>query len=73
MFKGLLDRVRVDLVRSRSKCDIWSPNDTQHRPVEGTGQVSARLYCRTPSIITSVRKKCRTSQGYCSEYNDWSY
>jgi len=73
MFKGLLDRVQVDLVRSRSKRDIWSPNDTQHRPMEGTDQVSARLCCRTPSTIISVRQKCRTSQEYCSEYNDWSY
>jgi len=68
MFKGLFDRVRVDLVRSRPKCGIWRPNNTQNRPKEETDQVSARLYCRTPSTIKSVKQKCHTFQEYYSKY-----
>ena len=71
MFKGLLDRVRVDLVRSHPQCVIRSPDNTQNRPMEGPDQVSARLCCRTPSIVISVRQKCRTSQEYYSKYT-WS-
>ena len=43
MFKGLLNRVKVDLVSIYPKCDIWSPINKQQRPMGGTGQVSARL------------------------------
>jgi len=71
MFKGLLDRVRVDLVRSRPRCGIRSPDNTQNRPMERTDQVLAHLCCRTPSIVISVSQKCRTSQEYCSKYT-WS-
>jgi hypothetical protein len=43
MFRGLLNRVEVDLVRIYSRYDIWSPINKRKRPMGGTGQVSARL------------------------------
>jgi len=51
MFKGLLDRVRVDLVRSFFLARLWGLNNTPDRPMGETDQVSARLYCRTRSVI----------------------
>ena len=44
MFRGLLDRVRVDLVRSYC---VWSPNNTSHRSEGVTDQVSVRPCCGT--------------------------
>ena len=41
MFKGLLNRVRVDLVCAYFIYPV--PNNRQQRPMGETGQVSARL------------------------------
>ena len=43
MFKGLLNRVKVDLVCIQLKYDIWNPINRQQRPMGGTDQVSAHL------------------------------
>ena len=43
MFGGLLNRVKVDLVRIHLEYDVWYPIDRRQRPMEGIGQVSARL------------------------------
>jgi hypothetical protein len=42
MFKGLLNRVRVDLVRICVKCSFRRPIKGQHRPMEGIDRVSVR-------------------------------
>jgi hypothetical protein len=42
MFKGFLNRVKVDLVRIYLECHIRSPNNIQQRTMGETGQVSAR-------------------------------
>jgi hypothetical protein len=43
MFRGLLNRVKVDLVRIYLKYDIRGLINRLNRPMGGTGQVSARL------------------------------
>ena len=43
MFRGLLNRVKFDLVRRYLKCDVWNPVNRQQRPMGETSQVSARL------------------------------
>ena len=43
MFRGLLNRVKVDLVRTHLECVIWTAINRQQRPKGEIGQVSARL------------------------------
>ena len=40
MFLGLLNRVKIDLVRTHLQRNIWSLVDRQQRPMGETGQVS---------------------------------
>ena len=42
MFKGLLDRVRVDLVSPCLRFAFWSVTNRYHRPMGGLDQVSVR-------------------------------
>ncbi len=42
MFRGFLNRVKVDLVRVYLEYVNWSPINKQQRPMEGADQVSVR-------------------------------
>jgi hypothetical protein len=43
MFKGLLNRVRIDLVRACLNFSIWGPINRQRRLTGGVDQVSVHL------------------------------
>jgi hypothetical protein len=67
MFRGLLNRVKVDLVRTYLKRGNRTTINEQQRPMEGAAQVSVRPCYNIQIAVLSASLKWLTLLERCSK------